>query len=155
MNGQLTIRPKANKDIVKKLQRGLKNGNINYEGSMSKTTIVSTKHKHILNNWINSYGGNAPTKRHLTTLLEAGSGASGSNANYSIGVIGDGSWFTAFLVEFSSKNDQGERTYHESSISMSFSSNATASIKNLVRDNPVDLAILVISGGSKTLQLTW
>lgn len=150
---EITLKVSASKDTIKKLETEMSNGNIDYHGSLSRTTFTSTSHKDTLETWIDSYGGDARTKRHLTSLKNATN--DGGTGNYSFGVLDEGSYVTAFFVHFGDKNSKGERTYNELSISMKFSSNSSEETKKLVRNNPIELAVLVLSGQVSDFKITW
>ncbi|KAF8474140.1 hypothetical protein BDZ91DRAFT_789760 [Kalaharituber pfeilii] len=153
-NRKLILQVKASKENAEILARELQEGNIDYRGSVSQTTIVSTQHAAILDTWMKSYGTTKSAIRHINTLKN-GTSAS-STGNYTIGVLEEGSEFTLFLLHFSEVASfwSGKRTYSEYSVSMEFSSNVSEDLKNLVRNHPVDLAVLVFTGRVQTLELT-
>lgn len=137
------------------LRKKLDAGEINYMGEICQTRFTSSsdRHKDILDNWSSSYGGSSGDalrfKNHLSSLKHATD--SGSSSGYIFASIPNGSGVTAVLVHFTELQNK-KRTYSEMTISMAFTSD---SAKSLVRDHPVELAVLVLSGKTENLTINF
>ncbi|CAB5387476.1 unnamed protein product [Rhizophagus irregularis] len=147
----------TSRNKIQELKKHLEDGNINTSTDSFKSNFNSKDHVSIIYNWILSYGSNEQTRQKIAGLK------SQSFANLRkifTETINDGKKLTIFILKFTGKNTRSEypsrseqRTYYESCVNVELTSSIDDS-KRLINSYFMDLAVLVLSGGSDSYTLS-
>lgn len=144
-----------NGNKIQELKKHLEDGNINSSTDLFKSNFNSRDHDSIIDNWILSYGSNEQTRKQIAGLKNQSFGILQKILTES---INDGKKLTIFILKFTGKNRieyfrSEQRTYYESCVNVELTSSIDDS-KRLINFYLMDLAVLVLSGGSESYTLS-